>query len=133
MSIIYRLDNGELWERRVDAAGALSSAVRVTRRAVVTNAADAEQVGADAIGYGASVHVLFIEEGTGRLFHTWRNADGDWSTPTLEVDDADVQWVRGAVVKQHDKGAFYGYIYDAGSQGGSGMNRYAEQPLPAIR
>lgn len=133
LSIIYRLDNGELWERRVDAAGALSSAVRVTRNAVVTNAADAEQVGADAIGYGASVHVLFIEEGTGRLFHTWRNADGDWSTPTLEVDDADVQWVRGAVVKQHDKGAFYGYIYDAGSQGGSGMNRYAEQPLPAIR
>lgn len=133
VSIIYRLDNGELWERRVDGAGELSEAIQVTSRAVVTNAADAEQVGADAIGYGTSVHVLFIEEDTGRLFHTWRGADGAWSEPALEVDGMNVLWVRGAVVKQDRQGAAYGYVYDAGSGGGSGMNKYAEVPLPALR
>lgn len=132
VSIIYRLDNGELWERRADGAGVLSEAVQVTSRAVVTNASDAEQVGADAIGYGACVHVLFIEEDTGRLFHTSRGGDGSWSDPTLEVDGANVMWVRGAVVKRNADGAAYGYVYDAGSRGGSGMNKYAEVPLPAL-
>jgi hypothetical protein len=110
----------------------LSAAVPVTTRAVVTNAADAEQVGADAVGYGASVHVLFIEADTGRLFHTWRAGDGYWSEPTLEVDGMNVLWVRGGVVKQDGEGAVYGYVYDAGSYGGSGMNKYAEIALPAL-
>lgn len=69
------------------------------------NADDAEQVGADAVGYGDSVHVLFIEEDTGRLFHTRRNGEGDWSEPTLEVDGEEVLWVRGTVIKESDQGA----------------------------
>jgi hypothetical protein len=131
VSIIYRLDNGELWERRANGAGVLSEPVQVTSRAVVTNASDAEQVGADAIGYGRSVHVLFIEQDTGRLFHTSRGPEGSWSEPSLEIDGANVMWVRGAVVKQGTEGAAYGYVYDAGSFGGSGMNKYAEVPLSA--
>lgn len=131
VSIIYRLDNGELWERRANGAGVLSEPVQVTSRAVITNAADAEQVGADAIGYGPSVHVLFIEQDTGRLFHTSRGPEGSWSEPSLEIDGANVMWVRGAVVKQGTEGAAYGYVYDAGSFGGSGMNKYAEVPLSA--
>ncbi len=131
VSIIYRLDNGELWERRAGGDGKLTEAVRVTDRAVVRNAADAEQVGADAIAYGADVHVLFIEEGTNRLFHTWRDGDGGWSEPSLEVDGETVLWVRGMAIKQSAEGAVYGYVYDGGSFGGSGMNRYAEVPLTA--
>lgn len=133
VSIIYRLANGELWERRANGAGVLSEPVQVTSRAVVTNVSDAEQVGADAIGYGTSVHVLFIEEDTGRLFHTSRGSEGSWSEPSLEIDGANVMWVRGAVVKQDAEGAAYGFVYDAGSFGGSGMNKYAEVPLPALR
>jgi hypothetical protein len=131
VSIIYRLDNGELWERGANGAGVLSEPVQVTSRAVVTNASDAEQVGADAIGYGTSVHVLFIEQDTGHLFHTSRGPEGSWSEPSLEIDGANVMWVRGAVVKQDAEGAAYGYVYDAGSYGGSGMNKYAEVPLSA--
>lgn len=129
VSIIYRLDNGQLWERLVDGEGELSEANQVTSRAVVMNAADAEQAGADAIGYGSSVHVLFIEEDSGRIFHTSRD-NGSWSEPTVEVDGVNALWVRGNVVRNNGDAA-YGFVYDAGSMGGSGMNKYAEVSLPA--
>ncbi|GAC13929.1 hypothetical protein [Aliiglaciecola lipolytica] len=129
VSIIYRLSNGELWERLGDAKGKLSKAIQVTRRSVVQNAADSEQVGADAIGYGSSVHVVFIEQDTGRIFHTYRN-ENTWSEPSLQVDGVNALWVRGNLIKKTDQGAVYGYIYDAGSMGGSGMNKYAEVALP---
>ena len=129
VSLIYRLENGELWERRAHSGGNLSEAQQVSARPVVTNAADAEQVGADAVAYADSVHVLFIEEGSKRLFHVSRQGDGFWGEPELLVDDSEVLWVRGNVIKSHAEGAMYGYIYDAGSLGGSGMNTYAEIPL----
>lgn len=129
VSIIYRLSNGELWERVADTQGKLTKATQVTSRSVVQNAADSEQVGADAIGYGSGVHVVFIEQDTGRIFHTYRN-ENTWSEPSLQVDGVNALWVRGNLIKQTDKGAVYGYIYDAGSMGGSGMNKYAEVALP---
>lgn len=133
VSIIYRLDNGELWERAANSDGDLSEPQQVTSHAVVTNAADAEQAGADAVGYGSSVHVLYIEEGTGRIYHTYRGKDGEWQDPEVEVDGVDALWVRGQVVKQSDQGAAYGYVYDAGSYGGSGMIKYDEVPLPPLK
>lgn len=126
LSIIYRLDNGELWERVSNGSGELSQPSRVTARKVVTNAADSEQAGADAVAFGSSVQVLFIEDGTGRIYHTYREAGGNWQEATLEVDEVDALWVRGQVIKKSDSGAIYGYVYDAGSYGGSGMNRYGE-------
>ncbi|WP_077529214.1 sialidase family protein [Vreelandella utahensis] len=131
VSVIYRLKDGHLWERRVGPEAGLSEPVQVTERPVVQNAVDAEQTGADAIGYGDSVHVLFIEAGTGHLYHTRRKADGDWSEPEAQVTDANVQWVRGNAVTSEEGEPVYGYVYDAGSDGGSGKNHYREVPLPA--
>lgn len=133
LSIIYRLDNGELWERTVNSARELSEPKQVTSHAVVTNAADAEQAGADAVGYGSSVHVLYIEDGTGRIYHTHRDGNGEWHSPEIAVDGVDALWVRGQVIKKNSQGAVYGYVYDAGSYGGSGMNKYAEIPLPPLK
>ena len=45
------------------------------------------------------------------------------------VDRIDAQWVRGAVVEGRGGQPVYAFIYDAGSNGGSGMNRYGEIPL----
>lgn len=129
VSLVYRLGNGELWERRAAPGGELGEAVQVTDRAVVSNAADSEQAGADAVGHGASVHVLFIEAGSGRLFHTSRNADHQWTEPRLLVDGENVLWVRGTVIKDSGQTAAYGFVYDGGSNGGSGFNRYAEITL----
>lgn len=128
VSIIYRLDSGQLWERR--AGDQLSPAVLVTDRPVVRNAADSEQVGADAVGYAGRVHVLFIEEETGRLFHTGQDNKGHWRlTPIPVVDGENVLWVRGTVLEHQGGGAVYGFVYDGGSNGGSGMNRYTQIPL----
>jgi len=129
--LLYRRSDGTLWARRVEADGRMSDPVQVTERPVVQSAVDSDQTGADAVAIGASVHVLFVEAGTGRLYHT-RSDDGGqtWAPATLQVDSADVQWVRGQPISG---GAgpprAYGYVYDAGSNGGSGKNRYGEVPV----
>lgn len=129
VSVIYRLETGHLWERRVGPDGEFSEPLQVTERPVVQNAVDAEQTGADAIGYEGSVQVLFIEAGTGELYHTRRQPGGQWHDPEPQVTDASVQWVRGNLVTNEQGQPIYGYVYDAGSDGGSGKNHYAEVPL----
>lgn len=126
VSIIYRLASGELEERRSVDHGELGEPVRVTDRKVVQNAVDADQTGADAIADGERVHVLFIEEETGHLYHTHTDETGSWQPASLQVDGENVQWVRGQRLKG---GSVYGYVYDGGSYGGSGKNQYREVPL----
>jgi hypothetical protein len=128
VSIIYRTANGRLFERRVGADGAWSDPVAVSNRRVVQNAVDSDQAGADAVVDSEAVHALFIEQGTGRLFHASRLEDS-WSEAELLVDGGDVQWVRGAVLQLPGVGRVYGFVYDAGSDGGSGMNRFSHVVL----
>lgn len=130
VAIIYRTRDGLLHERRVDAGGALSEPVAVTDRRVVQNAVDSDQVGADAVVHGKAIHVLFIDAETGHLLHVAQR-EGRWGEAEVLVADDNVQWVRGAVVELPDGGKAYGYVYDAGSHGGSGMNRYGFRRLPA--
>ena len=127
--VIYRLKTRKLWERRIVDHGAPSEPVQVSERDVVQNAVDSDQTGADAVSYGREVHVLFIEQGTGSIFHTYSDASGMWQSAERVVDGVEAQWVRGTVLTQDDGGDVYGFVYDAGSQGGSGLNRYAEVPL----
>lgn len=129
VSLIYRSASGRLLERRVTAEGVWSAPVQVSDRPVVQNSVDSDQTGADAIAHGDSIQVLYIEQDTGRLFHTSRQDGGDWSEARLLVADEQVQWVRGALIKQKDGEAAYGYVYDGGADGGSGMNRYRAIPL----
>ena len=126
--IIYRLATGELWERRINDAR-MSDTARVTSRGVAQSAVDSDQVGADAIVADNELHVLFIDAGSGEIYHTRSNAPGQWTTPTRVVAGTNAQWVRGARVVRKDGAPAYGFVYDAGSDGGSGMNRYAEVPL----
>jgi hypothetical protein len=127
--IIYRTNAGTLQARRVQ-DGTLSDPVQVTDRPVVQNPVDSDQVGADAVAIGSTVHVLFVEDGTGRLYHTQSGTDRAWTPETLQVDGADVQWVRGQpITRGSSSPVAYGYVYDGGSNGGSGKNVYAEVPL----
>lgn len=130
VSILYRRASGHLWERRVGADDALSAPVQVSDRAVAQNTVDSDQTGADAVGHGGSVHVLFVEQGSGALLHVRRDGDAPWSAAEPVVDDAKVQWVRGNVLATDD-GPVYGFVYDAGSDGGSGMNRFGRIALDA--
>jgi len=101
----------------------------VSDRTVVQNAVDSDQTGADAIADGNTVHVLFIEENSGSIFHTYSSEPGVWQPPTLEVDGIQGQWIRGTKLVQGEEGDVYGFVYDAGSNGGTGMNEYGEVPL----
>lgn len=126
LMVLYRSADGRLRERRSVAGAPLGKVNAVTDRIVVQNAVDSDQAGADAIALDGTAQVMFIEKDTGTLFHTRTDADGNWQPATLQVDDIDAQWVRGQPVQRADGRTVYGYIYDAGSNGGSGLNRYGE-------
>jgi hypothetical protein len=121
--IVYRLADGKLWERRVR-DGILTAPVRVTDRNVVRQAVDSQQPGADVVRDGNTVHVLFIEDTSRSIFSTHDGAG--WQPSTLRIDNILGSWVRGNVYTRPDGVKVYGYIYDAGSEGGAGMNRFGE-------
>lgn len=120
--IIYRLVNGYLWERRINSSGEISQAVRVSDREVITDAVDSQQPAADAVLYNRTIYVLFIDEDTRSIFST-NDKDG-WQPSHLQVDSILGSWVRGNVLMQSKGTNVYGYVYDAGSEGGTGMNKY---------
>jgi hypothetical protein len=129
--ILYRVASGELWERRIVANGQPTGAVRVTERSVVQNPVDSDQAGADAIASGTDVHVLFIESESGHIFYTHTRENGTWAPAALAVDGIRAQWIRGTrlAVGGRDN---YGYVYDAGSNGGSGLNWFGDLPLDGL-
>ena len=124
---IYRLADGALWERRIVNDGSPTPAVKVTDREVITDAVDSQQPGADGVLDGNTVHVFFIEKSSRSIFSTHDN--GGWQPSTLRVDSILGSWIRGNVYNRKDGARVYGFVYDAGSDGGAGMNRYAEVAL----
>ncbi|RPJ53400.1 MAG: exo-alpha-sialidase [Acidobacteria bacterium] len=125
--VIYRLASGRLWERRIVNDGPPTAAVQVTDRDVVTDAVDSQQPGADAVLDGKTVHVFFIEKSSRSIFSTHDN--GGWQPSTLRVDKILGSWIRGNIYNRRDEARVYGYVYDAGSDGGAGMNRFSEVVL----
>lgn len=125
--IAYRLDDGRLWERRVVANGPPTPAAVVTDRPVVTEAVDSQQPAADIVHDGKTVHVLFVDEDTRSIYST--NDNGGWQPPVRWIGDIQGSWVRGNIIRKADGRRVYGFVYDAGSQGGAGFNRYAEIPI----
>ena len=125
--IIYRQTDGRLWERRVVNDGALTPAVQGTDRVVIQDAVDSQQPAADAMLDGETVRVLFVE-GTSRSIYSTHDSGG-WQPSILRVDKILGSWIRGNVYTRPDGTNVYGYIYDAGSDGGAGMNRFDEVVL----
>jgi hypothetical protein len=128
VAIVCRLADGFLWERRVAAGGGLSAAVRVSDRPVVTDAVDSQQPGADVVAEAGVLHVLFIDEETRSIFST--HDRGGWQPPVRRVGGILGSWVRGNPVSRRDGARVIAFVYDAGSHGGAGMNRYGEYELP---
>ncbi|WP_316347692.1 hypothetical protein [Desulfuromonas acetoxidans] len=125
--IIYRLASDLLWERRVTSTGVVSDATLVTDMKVVTDAVDSQQAGADAVLDGDTVHVLFIDAKSRSILST-NDSDG-WQPSTIQVGNILGSWVRGTLYTRKDGVRVYGYVYDAGSDGGAGMNRFGELVL----
>lgn len=128
-AIVYREQDGLLYERRLNADTQLSRAVRVSDIPVVTGAVDSDQVGADLISAGDSLHLLFIDAASRSIYYTHSARSGQWSVPKVVVSGIEASWVRGSLHFDSNKQPIYGFVYDAGSQGGAGMNRYASLSL----
>jgi hypothetical protein len=127
--IVYREENGLLYERRLSAVGQLSDAALISPIPVVTDAVDSEQAGADLLRHGNELHLLFIDEATRSVYHTHAASRGGWTKPQKILDGIEASWLRGSV---HEDGAgnlVYGFVYDAGSKGGTGANFYYGLPL----
>lgn len=122
--VIYREQSGLLFERRFSRDGELSAPVQVTDRAVVTNAVDSEQVGADLVWHAGALHLLYIDDQTRDVFYMQSSVPGVWSQPRPVLENVDAGWVRGSVHRDATGRWVYGVVVDTGSQGGSGFNRY---------
>lgn len=128
-AIVYREADGYLYERRLSRERQLSPAVRISDHVVVTDAVDSEQAGADLVRYGNSLHLLFIADESRSIYHTHSERQGEWSAPVPVVENIDGSWVRGSIHSDANRNPVYGFVYDAGSRGGSGFNRYFAIPL----
>ena len=118
-----------LYERRLSHDGELSALAKISDMSVVTGAVDSEQVGADLIYHNGVLHLLFIEEASRDIYHTQSSEPGVWQQPMRVVDNIQGGWVRGSVHLNQAGEPVYGFVYDAGSKGGSGFNRYMALPL----
>ena len=72
-------------------------------------------------------HVLFIEQSSRSIFST--NDSGGWQPSRLQVGAILGSWLRGNVYTRRDGVRVHGYVYDAGSIGGAGMNRFDQVVL----
>jgi hypothetical protein len=126
--IAYQLADLRIWERRVHSGGELGRPTRITDRSVVREAADSQQPGADLIKVGSHVCLLYIEDQTGEIYSATDRAD--WKSPQLRVPNVDGNWIRGSAFENPDGSFSIRFIYDAGSGGGAGLNRYGEFTLP---
>jgi len=125
--ILYRQADGRLWERRIVGDGPPTPAVRVTDRAVSQHPVDSQQAVADAYPDEDTIRVLFVDEATRSIFST--SDRGGWQPPQLQVGNIQGSWVRGTIYTRRDGTKVYGYVYDAGSRGGAGLNRFKEWVL----
>jgi len=125
--VVYRLDDGRLWERRITNGAPPSPAVRISERSVITNAVDSQQPAADVALDGDVVHVLFVDAASRSIYHT--HDRGGWQPATAQVEGILGSWVRGQIYTRRDGVRVYGYVFDAGSFGGAGMNRFREVVL----
>ena len=128
VTVAYRPADGTLWERRLSGGTAPTEAVLVTRRPVITDAVDSQQPAADLVSDGGTSHMLFVDEAT-RSVLSAHTEGGRWQAPVPRVERITGSWVRGNIIRKPDGSRVDGYVYDAGSEGGSGLNRYAEFPI----
>ena len=125
--IVYRLADGTLWQRKLRGDAPATEPVMISEQRVITDAVDSQQPAADLVNDGSTAHLLFVDQDSRAIYGT-RDKAG-WQPPLLLIDGINGSWVRGNIIRKPDGSRVYGFVYDAGSKGGAGLNRYAEVPL----
>lgn len=121
VAIAFRQQDGRLFERRYHiSSDSLSKRVPISDRPVIQNAVDSDQTGADLIAVGSNLCLFFIDQSSRDILYTISSGPGQWSTPRLAIGGIEGSWVRAQPLRD----GRVGFVYDAGSQGGAGMNRF---------
>lgn len=121
---VFRQADGYLYLRKRSSGQAWSEPVRVSDRPVVTNAVDSDQAGADMVVWEDQIIVTFISEEDRDIYLVKISDTDQIPRAQLLVPNIDGSWVRGSVLDRQKGSPVYGFIYDAGSKGGSGYNKY---------
>ena len=118
---------GERGERRGGGGGGGGGAGQEKGREGGKKEVDSQQPAADVFLDGETLRILFVDKATRSVYAT--HNDGGWQPSKLLVDKILGSWIRGSVYTRPDGTRVIGYVYDAGSDGGAGMNRFREVRL----
>ncbi len=126
---VFRRSDGFLYQSRKSQNNEWSKLSRVSDRPVVTNAVDSDQAGADVVAFGTQLWIAFIAQQDRDIYLSV--PDGSEHKPAAEriVSDIDGCWVRGQILNHQPDSPVYGLVYDAGSKGGSGYNKFISHPI----
>ena len=74
---------------------------------------------------GSTVHFFYSLKGDYDIYRTSNADEGGWATDVEEQDAVTCHWIRGNVYNSGGNTVF-GYLWDDGSNGGTGYVRYSE-------
>lgn len=120
---IYRKSDGYLYMSHYSGEK-WSQPLQISDRTVVINAVDSEQTGADAIVFGNQIIVTYISDVDRYIYMTKLNDLENTPNSELIVSDINGSWIRGNILFNQKTNPVYSFVYDAGSKGGSGFNKY---------
>ena len=120
----YRQSDGYLYISYRNSNNYWSKPKRISDRPVVTNAVDSDQTGADMVVWGDKIIISFISEEDRNIYLALVNDIDRTPDAQLIIPDIEGSWVRGNILFHQNASPVYGIIYDAGSKGGSGYNKY---------
>ncbi|MFW5656373.1 MAG: exo-alpha-sialidase [Bacteroidota bacterium] len=126
---VFRQSDGYLYGSFRSKNNEWAKPFRISDRPVVTNAVDSDQPGADVVVYGDKIYIAFISQDDRDIYFSALTDFQTAPAATKIVPDINGSWVRGQILMHQPESPCYGIIYDAGSKGGSGYNKYLCQPL----
>jgi hypothetical protein len=121
---VFRQSDEYLYLSSKSTNNSWSEPVKVSDRPVVTNAVDSDQTGADAVAWQGKIIISFIAEEDRNIYLTTIGDFNQHTVSELIVPNIDGSWVRGNILSRQKNAPVYGLVYDAGSKGGSGYNKY---------
>ena len=125
----FRESNGYLYCSYKSQKNNWSKPIRVSDRPIVTNAVDSDQAGADVVAFGNHIYVAYIAEENQDIYLSELCDFQHTPVVTRIIPDIKGSWVRGQILYHQPNAPSYGFIYDAGSEGGSGYNRFFSYDL----
>jgi hypothetical protein len=120
---VYRKSDGYLYLSHFS-NNAWSEPLKLSDKKVISNAVDSEQTEADVVVFDNKLIITFIAEADRSIYQTILNNLDQTSSAKLIISNIDGSWVRGNILYNQQSNPVFGLVYDAGSKGGSGFNKY---------